>query len=275
MTDAWSRYWARETSGACLPGAPAAVQAALAAVWQGAFAELPAGSRLLDVASGGGALLKLLAESGSGVLGTGIDSAEVSPAAAALGVRGAVDAHALPFGDASQDVVISQFGLEYCGPKAWAEAARVLAPNGLLLLVCHHAESPAVRHNGRRLRAMQAMAAAGLFTLAEQIASGHGEDAALAQAVMAARRDHADQTVVSELPGALGHWAQRRQREAVAAIRIEAEAEMARLAAMQSAALDAEGVAQRLAWLAPLAAQARSLDGPDGVIGWVVRGQRD
>ena len=278
MSAEWSRYWARETSGACLPGAPPAVQQRLTDTWRahfsrdfGAFSTGNSPISLLDVASGGGAVLKILLECRKDIVGTGIDAADVGAAAAALGVRGGIDAHALPFPDSRFALVTSQFGLEYCGAAAWAEAVRVLAPGGQMLLICHHAESAAVRHNGRRLAAMRALAEAGLFDLAEAVAARRGEPPGLAQAVAGARNAHADQSITGELPAALGHWVRAGRPDAVAAIRQEAEAEMARLAAMQAAALDDDAIAKRLAWLQPLTATADVLTGPDGPIGWAVR----
>lgn len=273
MSEAWSRYWARETSGACLPGAPPAVQDALIGTWKRVFGGCSAGVRVLDLASGGGSVLKILLESTQTSVAIGIDAADVGPAAAALGVRGGIDAKELPFADGSFDLVTSQFGIEYCGRAAWAEAARVLVPGGHMVLICHHRDSAAVVHNGRRLAAMRAMADAGLFRLAEALSSGHGEDPIAAAAFNAARAAHADQAVTQELPAALGHWARAGRRDAVAAIRAEAEAEMARLTAMQGAALDASGMAERLGWLG-MSAQMAVLPGPDGPIAWVVSGNK-
>jgi SAM-dependent methyltransferase len=280
MSAEWSRYWARETSGACLPGAPPAVQDALIGTWKrffgarfAAFGSQSAGLRVLDVASGGGSVLKILLESGKDRVGIGIDAADVGPAAAALGVRGGIDAHALPFAEASFDIVTSQFGLEYCRRAAWAAAARVLVPGGHMLLICHHRESAAVLHNGRRLAAMQALADAGLFALAEGLAAGRGEDPALMARVVATRQAHASQSVVDELPAALGQWARAGRRDAVAAIQVEAEAEMTRLAAMQAAALDGEAVAERVSWLG-MPARCEVLAGPDGPIAWVMAGSK-
>lgn len=47
------------------------------------------------------------------------------------------DAAHLPLADASFDLVVSQFGLEYAGEAALAEAARLLAPGGILALLIH------------------------------------------------------------------------------------------------------------------------------------------
>lgn len=273
MSAEWSRYWARETSGACLPGAPPAVQNALIGTWKRGFGDLCSGVRVLDVASGGGSVLKILLETVKDAVGIGIDAAAVGPAAVALGVRGGIDAHALPFGVASFDMVTSQFGLEYCGRAAWAEAARVLSPGGHMLLICHHQASAAVLHNGRRLAAMRALDDAGLFGLAAGLAAGRGEDPAVMAKVLAAREAHAAQSVVVELPAALGQWARAGRRDAVAAIRAEAEAEMARLAAMQLAALDGAAIAERAGWLG-LLTQIDVLAGPDGPIAWVLSGTK-
>ncbi|MBU6166540.1 MAG: methyltransferase domain-containing protein [Alphaproteobacteria bacterium] len=272
MSDAWSRYWAREASGACLPGAPPAVQLALEQLWTVAAQAAPVAAAWLDVAAGGGAVAKVVRGVRNDVAVTGIDAAQVSPAAAALGVRGGIDAAGLPFGDASFAVVSSQFGLEYCPQAAWAEAARVLAPGGALLLVCHHAASRAVAHNRARLAAMRALVAAGLFALAEGLAAGRGEDAGLVRQVMAARAAHPGHSVVAELPQALGQWARAGRPDAVAAIRAEAEAEMTRLAAMQGAALDADGIGERQDWLRGRASRVECLTEADGTpICWVLR----
>jgi len=272
MTDAWSRYWARERSGACLPGAPPSVQARLEQLWQVTARAAPVAARWLDVAAGGGAVARIVRAVRPDVVVTGIDAAAVPPEAAALGVQGGIDAAALPFGDGRFAVVSSQFGLEYCPAAAWAEAARVLAPGGALRLICHHAGSRAVAQNAARLAAMRALVAAGVFALAESVAAGRGEEAGLVAAVVAARAAHAGQSVAAELPQALGQWARAGRADAVAAIRAEAEAEMARLAAMQAAALDDAAIAVRQTWLPGLVPQVDVVADADGVpICWSLR----
>jgi hypothetical protein len=53
---------------------------------------------------------------------------------------------ALPFSDGTFDAVVSQFGLEFGNrPKALAEAARVVKPNGLLTILALPAQSVAVQ----------------------------------------------------------------------------------------------------------------------------------
>ena len=96
------------------------------------------GDRVLDIACGPGTAALAARELGAGRV-AGVDYARgmIAAADADAGARPAVcyavaDALALPFADASFDVVISSFGLIFAAdPKlAAAEAARVLPPGG-------------------------------------------------------------------------------------------------------------------------------------------------
>lgn len=274
----WSAYWQEADGGACLQGMPPALAGRLASVWQGFAAALPEGVAVLDIASGAGAVLRLLRGARPGLALTGVDSADVGPAARALGVRGGVDAATLPFADAAFGAVTAQFGLEYCAQAAWAEAGRVLARGGEFLAVCHHAGSVAVAHNRARLAAMQALADAEMFALARDMAAGRPEDPARSAAVSRARAAHAGQSIATELPGAIGQVLGRSDAAAmVAMIERRARAEMGRLEAMSDAALDTDAVRTRCDWLAAagVVADIAVLPGMSGDdFAWVVRGRK-
>lgn len=275
--EAWSLYWAQADGGACLPGIPPALAERISGVWQALALALPEGARVLDVASGGGAVLRVMGAARAGLALQGVDAARVGPAAAELGVVGGVPAEALPYADGAFDAVTAQFGLEYCAPSAWREAARVLKSGGEMRLLCHHGESAAVRHNRARLAAMRDMVAAGMFDLARDMAAGQPEDAVRGPAVLAARQRHRAQSIVMELPGAIGQILGRPDGAALLVqIERQARGEMARLAAMDAAALDADAVAVRCGWLAAagMAATAEVLEGDGAPFAWVVRGQR-
>lgn len=163
--DLWSDYWRTGQLHACTAEFPENARQAIAAKWQATFAGLERGDSILDIATGNGALVALVAESAAPELGlsvTGVDLAEIDPQAnagfggateaaaagiAELSFRGGMDAAALPFGDQSFTLVVSQFGLEYADfEKAIGEACRV-AKKRLKLLI-HAADGAVVRQNG-------------------------------------------------------------------------------------------------------------------------------
>jgi SAM-dependent methyltransferase len=110
------------------------------AAWQ--LAALPAGARVLDVATGAGALLSIALKDGADAVGIDFSPGMVSVArkrAAAIrtGERALVmDGQALDFVDASFDAVFSMFGVfMFPDPIAgFAEIARVLRPGGLAVI---------------------------------------------------------------------------------------------------------------------------------------------
>ena len=110
------------------------------------FAALRPGTRVLDVACGTGVVARLAAEA-VGAAGC-VAALDVNPGmlavAAALRPPGGAEiewveasAQALPFGEASFDVVCCQLGLQFFPDREGAlrEMARVLAPGGVVVLM--------------------------------------------------------------------------------------------------------------------------------------------
>ncbi len=160
----WRHYWRENRLAACVPGNPDAA-AGIEAHWTGFFAQLPAGSRVLDIATGNGVLLVWAARAaraaGRELSLTGVDLADIDPARfvpdhladlAAARFIGNTAAEALPFADGSFDVVVSQYGLEYAALEpALSEAARVLVPGGQLRWLAHGGDSAVVAEGRARL----------------------------------------------------------------------------------------------------------------------------
>jgi|GEM_PF-198170 len=153
----WSRYWATGALHSCVGSFADNYDGQIAAFWNQVFARLPPAARVLDLATGNGALPRLLLESAS-LAHAQIDAVDLATIAprwpqtldpeqrARVRFQGGICAESLPFADASFDLVISQYGIEYTDLAASAvEARRVLADRGSIALLMHHAESLPVR----------------------------------------------------------------------------------------------------------------------------------
>ena len=180
----WDRYWRSGRADCCAGGAKINFEP----LWQSHFAAFPAGSKLLDLATGGGYVTRLALATGDR-LGlafavTGIDFANTPPNTATqaaqgdcrLTVMGNVRMEVLPFGDAIFDGISSQFGFEYAELEpAASEAARVLKPAGRGLFVLHHADSEITKAAAARLAAHRsAMEGQRPFRLAQRVFNLHG-----------------------------------------------------------------------------------------------------
>ena len=150
--DAWSRYWAQGAPHSCVGSYGDCYGGAIAAFWRDAFGRLPGAARVLDIATGNGALPRLLLQH-TGLRDLRCDAVDIasiqpswlakaSPAdQARVSFLGGVDAAELPFADHSFDLVVSQYGLEYTAlQRSVPELLRVRAPRGAIALVLHHAQ---------------------------------------------------------------------------------------------------------------------------------------
>ena len=161
----WDRFWRydRLSSFETGPGA-ANYSGETAEGWRRFFADVPDGGRILDIATGNGAIAVLAVEAareaGKKFQVTGVDFADIAPeqfvtTSEALGqvtFRGRTNAEDLPFEDGSFDAVTSQFGIEYSDMgRSLPEATRVLKKGGRLRLAMHAAEGAVVSDTNRSL----------------------------------------------------------------------------------------------------------------------------
>jgi SAM-dependent methyltransferase len=163
----WRDYWRAGQTG--VSGADEAARGPAgdtAPVWRSWFAALADGARILDLATGGGAVLRHAAASAAGAGKTfhltGVDQAALpdDPALQNLGVRrlGETPAEDLPFPEESFDIVTSQFGIEYADcARALHGVARVLRPGGAARMLIHHADSEITRQARVRITAYDAV----------------------------------------------------------------------------------------------------------------------
>ncbi|RFF30610.1 class I SAM-dependent methyltransferase [Wenzhouxiangella sediminis] len=150
----WSRYWAR----GCLTSLPqdfsANYDGEVAAFWRSQFELLQPGAKLLDVCTGNGALALLAAawshESDMRFSITGVDAARIDAeavrrahpdAASRMDDIRFIDDTPYEHADlpaASFDLVMSQYGIEYCDwQAAAAQSERLLRPGARLAFVAH------------------------------------------------------------------------------------------------------------------------------------------
>jgi len=153
----WTRYWAHGAEHSCGGSYEGGYGGAIARFWHDRLSALPSGTRVLDIATGNGALPRLLLEAcpDGNVVCDAVDLATVNPAwlaglpearRARLRFHGGCAAESLPFDGAGFDLVVSQYGLEYSDlERSLPEVRRVLAPGGRIAFVMHHAEARPVQ----------------------------------------------------------------------------------------------------------------------------------
>lgn len=125
--------------------------------WKSIFSGLETGARVLDLATGNGALPRLLFQHGAGreLHCDAVDVADVHPPwidelaqgpRSRLCFHGGVRVEQLPFDDGRFALVCSQYGIEYASREpALRELVRVTQAGGRAVLVMHHVESRPVQ----------------------------------------------------------------------------------------------------------------------------------
>ncbi len=149
--EVWARYWASGALHSCATSYGPDYGGAIAAFWRDVFGGLRPGQRVLDIATGNGALPRLLFACRPDVDCDAVDLSPVAPTWVAqlpppvrqrLRFHGNTAAEALPFAAGHFDLIVSQYGFEYCRhDEAATQVRRVLAPGGRVAMVIHHAGS--------------------------------------------------------------------------------------------------------------------------------------
>jgi len=180
---AWDSFWRydRLSSFHAAPGA-ANYGPPVADGWRAFFDDLPDGARLLDLATGNGAIAVLAVAAGKGFTVTGADLAAVEPTAfvtqnrvelAQVTFLASTPAEALPLPDTSIDAVVSQYGVEYSDlSRSLPEAARILAPGGRLRFAMHAAEGSVARDTAKSIADADFLIDIDLVSLAARSTAG-------------------------------------------------------------------------------------------------------
>jgi SAM-dependent methyltransferase len=219
---------------------------------------LPRGSRVLDLATGDGAVLAKIQRVRPDLRLVGVDSATTLPHRSnRMTIKSNVAMEQLPFADATFDLVTSQFGLEYGDiRKTAAQIARVLRPSGGFGFLVHHAEGPIVAHNSPRRAALESVLdQTDLLSRARALTKGRAisplpTPSTFRIAVEQARRLFPEQPVGAEFAGAilqtleLGRFGPpKRALDTLDELESRARNDVARIRALMAAARDGAGIA--------------------------------
>lgn len=145
----WTRHWASGAPHSCAGTYAERYAGAIAGFWKTVFGSLTGGQRVLDIATGNGALPRLLLDlqPAAPITVDAIDLATIEPpwlaslspaARRRMRFHGGQPAESLPFPDRAFDLIISQYGIEYSDlDRSVVEMLRVLTPDGRIALLVH------------------------------------------------------------------------------------------------------------------------------------------
>jgi ubiquinone/menaquinone biosynthesis C-methylase UbiE len=160
-SEQWSQYWRRDSITTFARQFNTNYDSEFRQFWDAQFSRLGDGARVVDLATGNGAIALLAQqyalEHGKAFSVCGLDYATIEPATVLGGhadltpllgqieFLSGVRIESTGLDGSSVDLLTSQYGFEYAKrDAAVAEAARLLKPGGRLALIVHHNESRVV-----------------------------------------------------------------------------------------------------------------------------------
>lgn len=161
---AWSIYWSEDRLQSCVAAGDGADQDALNSVWIKFAQELGEGAKVLDLATGNGAVPVALLRAQPSLAITAVDRADINPAAYIKNCPeldkvtfiGNIDLNQLAIPSTDFAAITSQFGLEYAGLASGSDAAlKLLSKTGKFKFLVHHSDSEIVQSSGRKLAEMK------------------------------------------------------------------------------------------------------------------------
>ncbi|MFT4635889.1 MAG: hypothetical protein ACI854_001641 [Arenicella sp.] len=163
-TNAWSLYWSQDRLHSCVAQSSDEDQKVLNSLWNDFSQKLEPNSRVLDLATGNGAVADALLSANSTLQVDAVDRASIDPKKF-LSERGNLanvsfyadtDILDLPFDAASFNAITSQFGIEYAGLEAASEQViPYLKIGGCFQWVIHHGMSGIILSSENKIIELQ------------------------------------------------------------------------------------------------------------------------
>lgn len=257
----WSDYWATGALTSLPQDFAFNYDGEVAAFWSDVFSSLPNPCCVLDVCTGNGPIALMASEwaerEDRDCRILAVDAAEPNPgliiqrqpALADLIERiefhPATPVESLPFEADSVDLVTSQYGLEYCELESAGQSlARVLKPDGRLVMVCHGADSDMLATMQAEHADYALLEEARVFSVLRSWERGQLDELSFRQRIerigrkLAADRKRAQAPLLAEVLNSLAELLRlpndrlRQQRGAVTVFRSQLEAGQGRLADM-------------------------------------------
>jgi len=160
----WTLYWSNNTPLSCIASQKGSDAEAIEKVWRDFVAGLTHDAKILDLATGNGAVPRAMLRDRQNYAITAVDRADIAPLKylenpghlQQVQFIGGIDAGKLPMADLSFDALSSQFGIEYGELAAIApEVYRVLKPGGRCQFLMHHQHSAIVSPNALLLEELE------------------------------------------------------------------------------------------------------------------------
>lgn len=288
---AWDSFWRydRLSSFQSAPGA-GNYGPAVAGGWRDFFASLPEGSRILDLATGNGAIAVIAVEAGRTFRVAGADLADVKPTAFVSQNHRELEQiaffpntplEALPFADGEFDAVVSQFGIEYSDlSRSLPEAVRALSSEGRLRFVLHAAEGTVARNATASLADADFLLELDLIRMASQASLDIGAFNAGLRKIADHARNAVDIAMIANVHRTLCETSDHRPLELVKTaehLRNEIAAHRSRQAALLAAALtrsQAEAFGKTLQSLGLAEVSLREQHDGSDLIGHIIEARR-
>ena len=169
--DSWDTFWRSSSTSEVLVTDTGARNPALDIFWASTMQHVTPHQAVVDIGCGAGSLSQGLTCIPALLVGVDISFTALMRSRSDAGGMHVIQAMSerLPFQPGSFDLVLSQFGVEYGGIKALAEACALVKPEGLLRCLVHCADSAIQQSAHRDLEHIEVLEKADFFAAARSL----------------------------------------------------------------------------------------------------------